>query len=367
MRRIDDGAEIGAQIERIADRERARALDHLFREAVANGALNQQPRRRFADLALIAEHEADRNIRRHGQIRRVGEDDVGALAAQLEADALQIRIGRRGHDFAADLARAGEGDAVDIVMRGERCAGLVVAGHHLQNAFRQAGFERELGDAQTNQRRVLGRLEHHRISGDEGRAEFPGADHRRRIPGQNRADHAERRARDHRGDVVVEMRKLVVELVGRLAVPPQTVDREVDLELFGEPDRHAHVAAFERGEPQGFGGDAIGPIEQDALALFRAHALPAARFERAPRAGDRAVDVGRLAIRYGGNRLAVDRRDHVECLAGQRACQLAVDDGLHGRDRQFFRVGDLPLLAFQHGVCSGLMCVLSDFRSAGSA
>jgi len=25
----------------------------------------------------------------------------------------------------------------------------VVAGHHLRNAFRQAGFERELGDAQT--------------------------------------------------------------------------------------------------------------------------------------------------------------------------------------------------------------------------
>ena len=212
------------------------------------------------------------------------------------------------------------------------------------------------------QRRVLGRLEHHRISCNEGRAEFPGADHGRRIPGQYRADHAERRARDHCGDVVAEMRKLVVELVGRLAVPPQTVDREVDLELFGEPDRHAHVAALERGEPQGFGGDAIGPIEQDALALFRAHALPAARFEGAPRAGDSVVDVCRLAIRYGGNRLAVDRRDHVECLAGQRACQLAVDDGLHGRDRQFFRVGDLPLLAFQHGVCSGLMCVRRRFQ-----
>jgi hypothetical protein len=57
-------------------------------------------------------------------------------------------------------------------------------------------------------------------------------------------------------------------------------------------------------------GDAIRPVEQDALALFRAHALPAARFEGAPRAGDRAIDVSRLAIRYFGDRLAVDRRDH---------------------------------------------------------
>ena len=81
MAGIDDGAEIGAQIERIADRERARALDHLFRKTVANGALNQQPRRRFADLALIAEHEADRNIRRDRQVRRVGKNDIGALAA----------------------------------------------------------------------------------------------------------------------------------------------------------------------------------------------------------------------------------------------------------------------------------------------
>jgi hypothetical protein len=58
------------------------------------------------------------------------------------------------------------------------------------------------------------------------------------------------------------------------------------------------------------------PVEQDALSLFRAHALPAARFEGSPGAGNRPIDVGRFAIRYGGNHLAVDRRDHFECLAG---------------------------------------------------
>ena len=65
------------------------------------------------------------------------------------------RICRRGHDLAADLARAGEGDTVDIVMLGQRGACLVVAGNYLQHAFRHAGFERKLGDAPGKRARRL--------------------------------------------------------------------------------------------------------------------------------------------------------------------------------------------------------------------
>ena len=63
------------------------------------------------------------------------------------------------------------------------------------------------------------------------------------------------------------------------------------------------------------------------------------------------------------NSLGVDIDDSVAVFGtgsvGLSARKLAVDDGLHGRDRQFFRVGDLPLFAFQHGVCSGDMFVPS--------
>ena len=108
-----------------------------------------------------------------------------------------------------------------------------------------------------------------------------------------------------------------------------------------------------------FSCDAIRPIEQDALALFGADALPAARFECLARAGNGTIDVGRLAIGYSGDCRAIDRRDDGKCFAGHRAAKLAVDNGLHGRDRQFFRVGDLPLLALEHRVFSGDRCIPS--------
>src|SRR4051812_27017253 len=53
----------------------------------------------------------------------VVEDNVGRLAAELERDLLQV--GRRGglHDRAADESGAGEGDLVDVHVRGEGGAG----------------------------------------------------------------------------------------------------------------------------------------------------------------------------------------------------------------------------------------------------
>ncbi len=49
----------------------------------------------------------------------VGEDDVRALAAQLEGDPLE-RVGGVPHDDLADLGRAGEGDLVDARVLDQR-------------------------------------------------------------------------------------------------------------------------------------------------------------------------------------------------------------------------------------------------------
>ena len=52
----------------------------------------------------------------------IGEHDVGALAAQLEAHLLQVPGGGLG-DEPTDLGRAGEGDLVDPFVGRERGAG----------------------------------------------------------------------------------------------------------------------------------------------------------------------------------------------------------------------------------------------------
>jgi hypothetical protein len=48
----------------------------------------------------------------------VGEHDVGALAAQLQLEPLEV-AGGGPHDLAADLGRAGEGDLLDVRVGGQ--------------------------------------------------------------------------------------------------------------------------------------------------------------------------------------------------------------------------------------------------------
>ena len=128
----------------------------------------------------------------------VGEDDVRALAAQLERDALDRRR-RARRDRAPDLGRAGEGDLGHVGVVDEPLAALAArAGDDLDDALGQPGLERELGEAQRGQRRQLGRLEHHRVAGRQRRAHLPRGDRQREVPRHDQPDHAERLAHGER-------------------------------------------------------------------------------------------------------------------------------------------------------------------------
>ena len=89
----------------------------------------------------------------------VFEDDVGRFAAEFERDLLQV-AGRGVNDELADFGGSGEGDLVDIVVRGERCAGgFAEPGDDVDDAIREAGFLNEFAEKQRGERRLLGRLE----------------------------------------------------------------------------------------------------------------------------------------------------------------------------------------------------------------
>ena len=65
---------------------------------------------------MVEEDRVGRALDRAGV--GVVEDDVGALAAELERDLVQVA--RRGlHDQLADLGRAGERDLVHVVVGGQ--------------------------------------------------------------------------------------------------------------------------------------------------------------------------------------------------------------------------------------------------------
>lgn len=54
---------------------------------------------------------------------RVGENDVGTLSTEFQSDLLQITVSSGFHDQTADFCRTGEGDFVNVRMRGNGLAG----------------------------------------------------------------------------------------------------------------------------------------------------------------------------------------------------------------------------------------------------
>jgi hypothetical protein len=103
---------------------------------------------------------------------RVGEHEVGRLAAQLEGHALD-RLRRSGGDRAADLGRAGERDLGDVrVLDEPRAADTPRSGKDVHHALGDAGLERQRSNSSADERRELGRLEHDRVPRRQARPSF---------------------------------------------------------------------------------------------------------------------------------------------------------------------------------------------------
>ena len=97
MRRRDEGSHLGRLVRGIADPPGGDGGLEQLEEAVVHAALHEDPAAGAAVLAGVVEHRAGR--RRGGPLEvGIREDDVGALAAELERDGLE-RAGAAGRDI----------------------------------------------------------------------------------------------------------------------------------------------------------------------------------------------------------------------------------------------------------------------------
>ena len=168
----DERAEV-AVVAAGADGDARRAGVQALDQRVGDGLLDQELGGGGADLAGIAEGAVGQVLDQPVEVG-VGEDQDGVLAAELQHDRDRA-LGRHRHDRAAGRDRAGEGDAADQRVADQRRARLLAeAGDDVEHAGRQAGLERQLGQAQGGERRLLGGLEHGRAAGGEGRGQRAG-------------------------------------------------------------------------------------------------------------------------------------------------------------------------------------------------
>ncbi|MCY1415980.1 hypothetical protein D9M71_314790 [compost metagenome] len=334
--RIDDGAGAAGRVQRIAGRPVAGPGDQALDEFVVDRAFDQQPRVGRADFALVEENAESRFFCRKIEIAAIGEHEVRALAAAFQPDLLEVGLRGVLHEVLADLGRAGEHQRVDVHVQAEGLAGgFAEARHHVQHAFREARFQRQFGQAQGGERRLLGGLEHHRVAGGQRRGEFPGGHVEGEVPRHHRADHAQRHAGDGGEGVLRGRGDLVVELVDAFRVPGEHAGGAGHVDVPGVHHRLAHVQRVEQGQFLAVGEHQFGELEQHRLALARRHARPGAVVEGIARGAHGGVD---LDLAAGGDvgQQAVGRRvdgSEGSAVGGGHAAatdQGAVDEGLAG-------------------------------------
>ena len=225
--RRDERPHLGLLVGGVSDADSFRGLDQPLRKLVVGGALDEDPRAGAAVLACVVEDGI--RSRGGGTIEiGVGEHDVGRLAAQLERDALDRRR-RAFHDGTADLGRAGEADLRDVrVLDQPPADDRALAGDDVEDAFGDAGFQRQLGEAEHGQRRQLGGLEDDGVAARERRADLPARDVEREVPRHDEADDAERLA-ERRGDAAGDGDRVAVVLVDGARVEVEDLRHHADL------------------------------------------------------------------------------------------------------------------------------------------
>ena len=226
MALVHEGADAGLGIQRMAGRPRLQRLRHQGKKARLDRALDQQPRTGDAHLALVEGDGRGGCLGRGPEVRGVGEDDVGALATRLQPDALHVRLAGMDQQLLGDAGGTGKDQGIDVRVQRQRLAhGMAVAGQHVEHPRRDAGLQGQGSDANGGQRRLLGRLEDHRVAGGQRRPQFPAGHHQREIPGHDGRDDPDRLA-GHQAELVARRgRHLVVDLVDGLGAPADGIGR----------------------------------------------------------------------------------------------------------------------------------------------
>ena len=325
-------ADLGGGVHAGTDAQRADLGAERLDEAPVVARRYIDARGRRTDLALVEQPAADGAG--HGLVDvGIFQQQHGVLAAQFEGEARHV-LQRGDAHLLADGGGAGEGHLVHQRMRHQRRADLgTTADQHVEHPGGDAGFDRQLGQAQGSQRGFVSRLDDHGAAAGQRRDDLPQGNHHREVPRHDARYHARRltagvgieaRVLRH-GDGHVE--RLAFDLGGPAGHVAHVVERGADFNGARQVDRLALVEGFQLGQLFAVGFDQIGEAQQDAFTRGRRQLAPAARGEGAMGRGDDGLHrrcVGQLQL---GQHLRVRRVENLHPLAMPEAGLRAIDKG----------------------------------------
>ena len=227
------------------------------------------------------------------QIRAIGEDNVGALAARFQPHALHIAVAGVFQQLLAGAGGAGEGDDFNIRMQGQRLPGLVAkAADHVQHAVRQAGLFRQPGQTQGGERRFFRGFEDYAIARRQRRAEFPAGQQQREVPRHHRGDHANWFANDHRQLVAAGGGHFAIDFIQRFGIPANGAGGAGNIVAQAVANRFAGIQRFQQRQLFTMGLHQISKASEDRFTLCGGGLRPVAVIKSLARGFHRPFDVG---------------------------------------------------------------------------
>ena len=318
LARVDDGSDLGGLVARVTHGELFHIPAQCGHEGIVHLAVHQEARARQAHLAGVAVHQRAGGC----GVVDVGvfQHDESRLTAQLQAAGHEVGTGRlrdplgRGHG-------SGERDARQARVADQARAGAGArALHDVEHPGRQASGMRAVGQQAAGERRPLRRLDDDTVACGERRAQLPGGEHQRCVPGRDDGDHPGRiMAHDVGG--LFGLDGTVLQGKGMLREPGDVEHGARHHTVLHAREQHARIVGFKRAEGLGALSDLGGKAVQIGLALGRRERAPGRKGAR--RCADGRIHMGGRAFADAAQQRLVDGRVQVEAHVGRHA--LAVD------------------------------------------
>ena len=282
---VDDGAQRGRRVQRVAGCHLGGALHQLGEELPRDRRVQQEPGIRRAHRALVVERAEDRLVHRGVQVG-VGEHQIRALAAAFQPHLLGVGVGGVAQEPLSGLTGTGERDDVDVGVAAQCLTGGVPeAGHHVEHPFGHAGLGGQFGQPHRRKRCLLSGFEHHAVAGRQRGCDLPDRQVQREVPRRDGADDAQRLPGHQREAAGFGGGDLAVDLVERLAVEREKFGGRGHVDGVRLGDELAHVHRIQQRQFVAVLGDEFGQPLQHALAMGgRGRATtPRSRTRRAPK------------------------------------------------------------------------------------
>ena len=172
----------GLLMERITDNVLASTGLESLDKLVVDALLHVDARSGAAALAVV---EVNAEVDPVDGLLDIGvvEHDIRRLTAELESNLLQVGGGGGLHDGTTNERGTGEGDLVNIHMRGDGGAGdLAESRDDVENTGGEASLLDVLGKYQSGQRSLLSRLQDDGVAGGKRRPDLPGKHEKGEVP-----------------------------------------------------------------------------------------------------------------------------------------------------------------------------------------